>query len=80
MIKKLFNEAVKNSISNIQADYTRLKIMEKEYKKLLTIIEVFLEQDIILSKVMITITPLQELKYNSWKEIIEHSKIEVKDE
>lgn len=68
---KEFRDAVDVSINNITKDYSRLKLLEKEYNRLKELVNLIVDQDIIDNSVTIKISKTHQVIGKSWREILE---------
>ncbi len=71
--KEIFQDSVKSSIDFLTADYTRLQFMEREYNKLIELVYFAAEKCPQSGNMAINIRVQEQLKANSFKELLESS-------
>lgn len=69
--RREFNSAVDRSTEFISKEFTRLKTVEEEYRKLLQLIEVIVEHDVVWDEVVIRVSKRAQKCGRNWKEILE---------
>lgn len=70
-IDSLKGEFLDNQTKFLTAEWSRLKVVEQEYKMLLTLIEVMGERDPVSDEVCVKISRSAQMEGKTWREICE---------